>query len=109
MAKFYGAIGFATQVETAPSVYTDIIVEHNYRGDVIETGSRPEKGIDLNDDIRLSNLFSIIADAYAFEKFFAIRYITWMGVSWKVTDVKVRRPRLILTTGGVYNGPKPTT
>jgi hypothetical protein len=110
MAKYYGAIGFVDhQEETSPSVWTDIIVEHNYYGDVIEDGSRPEKGIDLNDDIRLDNMFSIIADGYALEKFFAIRYIAWMGAPWKVTDVKVKRPRLIISTGGVYNGQRPTT
>ena len=104
MAKFYGPIGFCLQAETAPSVWTDVNVERAYYGDVIRNMKQTEKGIDLNDNISLSNLISIIADDYAMENYLAIRYITWLGVSWKVKTVDIQRPRLILTLGGVYNG-----
>jgi hypothetical protein len=33
---------------------------------------------------------SIVADAYANDHFFAIRYVEWAGVLWTVTDVEVR-------------------
>ena len=48
-----------------------------------------------------------MADSYAEENFFAIKYVRWMGARWVVTNVEVRRPRLILNLGEVYNGPTP--
>ena len=29
-----------------------------------------------------------------------------MGATWKVTDIEVQPPRLILTIGGLWNGEK---
>ena len=46
-----------------------------------------------------------VADAYANEHFFAMRYVKWAGVLWKVDNVDVESPRLILRLGGVYDGP----
>ena len=65
-----------------------------------------ENGSGLNDDLVLNNQLSIVADAYANQHFFAIRYVRWMGALWKITNVEVQRPRLLLTVGGVYNGPE---
>ena len=57
------------------------------------------------DDITVRNSISIVADPYANEHFFAIRYVAWAGSLWRVTDVEVQRPRLLLRLGGIYNGP----
>ena len=46
---------------------------------------------------------SIVADPFAHENFGSIRYAEFGGVKWKVTDVKVQYPRLILTFGGIYH------
>lgn len=104
MAKYYGQIGYGVTAEdpTNPGVWIDSIVEHNYYGDVIRD-TRRLSGSKVNDDINISNQISIVADPYAFSNFHSIRYITFMGAKWKVTDVEVRYPRLILTVGGVYN------
>jgi len=103
MAKFYGAIGYAETKETAPGVWRESITERSYYGDVIRNTRRWEGSEHLNDDLNINNLISIVADAYANENFFAIRYIIWMGSKWKVTNVEVQRPRLVLTIGGLYN------
>lgn len=103
MAKFYGEIGYGEQVETAPGVWEDIITKRKYSGDVIRNTSRVREGENLNDNIVLDNQLSIIADPYANEKFHAMRYVEWMGTLWKILSVEVRRPRLILTIGGIYN------
>lgn len=103
MAKFFGAIGYAETKETAPDVWEEAIVERNYYGDVIRNTRRLENSGNLNDNIVVDNLISVVADAYAEKNFFAIRYVKWMGVPWKVTKVEVLRPRLILTMGDVYN------
>lgn len=105
MAKFYGEIGYATTEETAPGVWEEQIMTRNYYGDVIQSSRRLESGESINDNVVLSNKFSIVADQYAYQYMAAIRYVKWMGVLWKVSSVEVESPRLILTTGGVYNGP----
>lgn len=104
MAKFYGRIGYAESVETAPGVWVDGIVSRSYVGDVIKNTNRWVPGEGVNDDLTLSNKFSIVADPYAFMHFHSIKYVKWMGAYWKVTAVEPQRPRLILTIGGVYNG-----
>lgn len=106
MAKFYGAIGYGEDVETAPGVWVDTITEYSYTGDVIRNTRKLQEGESLNNDLSVSNSISVVADEYASEHFFAIRYIRWAGTLWTVSDVEVQRPRLILRLGGVYNGPK---
>jgi hypothetical protein len=107
MAKFYGEIGYgvSTEIPAGGGVYVDVITEVSYYGDVVKTARRLQSGENLNDDITVSNTISVVADEYAFAHFFAIRYIRWEGVLWKVTNVEIQSPRLLLTLGSVYNGP----
>lgn len=104
MAKFYGAIGYAEMVETAPGVIREQITERNYYGELIRNSRGLQSGDQLNDDITIANEISILADPYANQNFHSMRYIEFMGTKWKIRNVEVRFPRLILTTGGVYNG-----
>ena len=103
MAKFYGKIGYAITKETTPGVWVEEIVERSYYGDVIRNIRRLQGSENLNDDINVSNEISIVSDPFANENFHAIRYIEYMGTKWKVTNVEVQYPRLILSIGGVYN------
>lgn len=103
MAKFYGNIGYGETVETRPGVWEEKITERNYYGDVLQFNRRWETGEHLNDDLNINNKISIVADPFAYQNFHAIRYVEWMGAKWKVTNVEVQYPRLILTVGGVYS------
>lgn len=105
MAKFYGVIGYAVSTETVPGVWTDVITEKIYYGDIVKNMRRLEAGEGLNDNINISNLISIVSDPYANQNFLSMRYIRWMDTEWKIINVDVQRPRLVLTIGGVYNGP----
>jgi hypothetical protein len=107
MARFFGRIGYGVTVEQAPGVWVDDIVEHSYFGDVIRNTRRLQEGENLNADLSVQNSISILADAYANEHFFAIRYVEWAGALWTVSSVEVQSPRLLLRLGEVYNGPKP--
>ena len=107
MAKFYGPIGYAVSTETRPGVWEDTIKERYYRGDVIRNNRRLQSSDKVNDDIEISNQISILADPFANGNFHAMRYVGFMGTRWKITEVEVSYPRLILTIGGVYNGPGP--
>lgn len=109
MAKFYGIIGYGQSAENPPNsgIWVDTIEEYSYYGDVVKNSRRLDKGENLNDNISVNNSISIVADPYAMEHFFAMRYVQWAGTLWTVTNVEVQSPRLILTLGGVYNGPTP--
>lgn len=109
MAKFYGQIGYGLPVETSPGVWEDVITEVFYYGDVIRNVRESVQSEYLHNNITVQNSISIVADAYANEHFFAIRYIRWAGTLWTVPEVEVRSPRLLLRLGGVYNGPTPGT
>lgn len=104
MAKWYGVIGYATMVETKPGVWVEEITERSYYGDVIRNTRRLQTTEHLNDNVNVSNEISVVSDPYAIENFHAIRYVEFMGAKWKVSNIEVQHPRLLLTMGGVYNG-----
>lgn len=103
MAKYYGSVGYEDTVETAPGIFTEQIVPRDYYGDIIRNNRKLENAGEVNDSINVTNQISIVADPYAMENFWRIRYATFMGQTWKVKDVNVEFPRLILTLGGLYN------
>lgn len=104
MAKYYGLIGFARTVETRPGVWEEKIEERYYRGDVIRNTRRLQSTDQVNDDLTVSNEISILADPFANGNFHSIRYACFMGSKWKVTNVDVQYPRLLLQLGGLFNG-----
>lgn len=109
MAKFYGIIGYNMgTVETEPGLWEEQIIEKAYCGDLVRNFGKHESSGGIIDNINIANEISIIADPYAMEHFFAIHYVKFLlpklGGKWKVTNVEVAYPRLILTIGGVYNG-----
>lgn len=104
MPKFHGDVGYASSIERSPGVWEEVITSRKHYGDVIRNARRLETSENLNDNLALNNSFSLMIDAYSLQNFSAIRYVEWMGARWKVTNVEVQRPRLILTIGGVYNG-----
>lgn len=109
MAKFHGKVGYGVKEETAPGVWVDAIVERTYFGDVVRNNRKLEEHDKVNFDITVNNSISIMADEFAGEHIFAMRYVEWRGSLWTIIDVEVQRPRLLLRLGGVYNGPTAAT
>ena len=107
MTRFFGRIGYGDTIENAPGVFVDNIIEYSYYGDVIRNARNLQAGENLNPDLSVQNSISVVADAYANEHFFSIRYVEWAGVLWTVSSVEVQSPRLLLRLGEVYNGPTP--
>jgi hypothetical protein len=107
MARFFGRVGYGTSVETAPGVWVDEVEERSYYGDVLRNARNLREGENLPFDLNIQNSISIVADAYANQHFFAIRYVEWAGTLWTVSSVEVQSPRLLLRLGEVYNGPTP--
>lgn len=103
MPKYCGKIGYATTIETTPGIWTEQITERTYYGDIIRNNRKLQSSGNINDNITISNEISIVADPFANENFHAIRYAEFMGSKWKVSNVDVQYPRLILSLGEVYN------
>lgn len=104
MAKWYGNIGYASQVETTPGVWEEQITVRSYYGDLTRNTRRLQSADQLNDNLNINNELSIVADPFANQNFHSMRYAELMGTKWKITNVEVKFPRLILSLGGEYNG-----
>lgn len=102
MAKYYGHIGFATQVESEPGIWTDVIEKRPYKGDIVRSGRRYEASENINDNFTITNSFSIISDAFLYSHIPAMRYIEYLGTKFKITSVEIERPRVTISVGGVY-------
>lgn len=105
MAKWYGVIGYVESKQIKPGVWADVPVERKYFMDVIRNTQMFQSAGQLNDNINIANTFSIIADPYADAHLGAMRYLSYKGTKWKITNADMSQyPRINLTVGGVYNG-----
>ena len=105
MNKWCGKIGFTYSGEIEPGLWAENeIVERQYFGDIISNRWRRENSGDVNENINISNQISIVADPYARDHVSAMTWIEFSNEKWKITDVDVQFPRLVISIGGVYNG-----
>ena len=108
MARFHGAVGFKEEVDSQETgIVRDLVVERTFYGKVLEHSRRWQNSDVVTNDLMLSNQIAITATDYAFKNASAIIYVCYMGGRWSVTGVRVKGPELVLTLGGVYNGPIP--
>ena len=104
MAKWHGIVGYIKPVRTSPGVYTNDLIERNYYGDIIRNSrgwSTPSEG--TNDNLTLNNQISILADSFATDNSGFMKYVEIKGVKWKITNIEIQHPRLLLTIGGLFN------
>ena len=102
--KYCGHIGFADTVEKSPGTWVEDIVEHPYYGDIVRKASRVDDSGYINEDINYSIEISIVADQYARNNIYQMRYALIDGVKWKINNVDpTAYPRLQLSIGGIYN------
>ena len=104
MGKWFGKIGYAETVETEAGLWEEQITERSYYGDVLTSRWMRQTSNKVNSDINLSNRISIIADPFAIQNCSSMIYIEYVGAKWRILDIEIAYPRLILTIGGVYNG-----
>lgn len=109
MAKFCGKIGYILPVESPPGsgVIKNQPIERTYRGEITRNVRRWESGEGVNDDLNISNNFSVVADSFSRQNLGNMAYIYYMGTRWKIKNIEIAYPRLYLTVGGLYNGPTP--
>lgn len=106
--RFFGQIGFVEHQEKivdgiGSGVWEDTVIEKSYYGDVVNLTRKYDTVADkVNDNITLSQSISIVADAYALDKFCFMKYVILNNVKWKITNIRVEYPRVTLTLGGLY-------
>lgn len=104
MAKFFGKIGFVETVEISPGIWKELYSEREYYGDIIRQSRYINNNQEsTNKDIGLNNDISIVADSYANENIYAMRYVEFAGSKWTITNAEINYPRIRLTIGGIYN------
>lgn len=104
MAKFAGLVGYVTQEETIPGVWSPVENPKRMKGDIIRQSSSTQNGDKINSDVTLSHRVSLIGDAYAYAQYFNIKWVEVYGHKWEVDSVEIQRPRIIVTLGGPWNG-----
>ena len=90
--KWYGDIGFKTEVEEEPGVWVPRVVTHPYYGDILQVSWKEQQAEKINADLHISNRLSVIADQQLQKNFHKIAYVT------------VNYPRLTLDLGSLYLG-----
>ena len=104
MNRWYGKVGYIETVENEPDIQKEKETVRSYYGELVRNSSKFRVSGDVNDDKDVSVELSIVADPYSSLHFHAIRYVEFGGTKWKVNTVEPKRPRLILSLGGEYNG-----
>lgn len=102
-------IGFAESVETAPSVYTEEVVERKITCDVTEDAAKFNASNQSNTDVDLGLKFEIFGDANSRTDYFKIRYVVYRGVKWRVESAAPVYRHIVLRVRGIYNGNTPQT
>lgn len=110
MTKFTGLVGYVTQEQSAPGVWSPVENPKMMRGDFISQASTNGNGSHIsdtgkvNDDVSLNHRVSLLGDTYAFNNFMNLKWIQIGGKKFEISSVELRRPRLIVSVGGVYRG-----
>jgi|CXWK01.1.fsa_nt_gi hypothetical protein len=106
MARYHGIVGYGNSVKTGVDIFEDEIIEIEYYGDMRKQARRIADGESVSDELTLNHTISIVADEYANNHYHAIKFAEVAGTAWTVDSVEVISPRLLLTLGKVYNGPR---
>lgn len=104
MARFSGKIGYAEHHETEPGIWTEIITERKYYGDILKHSRKWSSSDGANDNIVFSQTISIVADPYLYSNLHNMRYVIFRGIKWKIKDFEVDRPRVKISMGDEYHG-----
>ncbi len=112
MARFSGTIGFLTteeqDPENYPGVWVEVVKEKRYYGDVLSNSRRWDQNGNFNETLTVNNRISIVADQFARANMGAMRFVRWLGDTWKISNTEIQYPRIILTLGGQYHEPEKT-
>lgn len=106
MAKYSGQIGFVMSIEdkNKPGFWRDVVSKRRYYGDIDRHQFKNTNPNSINGEVTLSNTITVVADKYAIANLGYMKFIEYEGVSWSITNIDVKYPRLTIHIGGIYNG-----
>lgn len=104
MTKFAGLVGYVTQEEKVPGIWSMVEDPKMMKGDVIRQSSSIQNDNKVNSDIALNHRVSLFGDPYAFNNYYKLKWIDLDGRKWEIASVEIQRPRIIVTLGGLWNG-----
>lgn len=104
MARNFIVVGYSLSEETRPGVSLPSLTEKTYDCKVLKNRMKTSTSASVNSELTLVNEFSILADSFAYENYYNMKYVTYLGIKWSVDSVRVVAPRLVITCGGVYAG-----
>lgn len=104
MARFSGKIGYVEREETSPGVWTPVITERQYYGDLTRHSRKWGPSDGANDNITFSQDISIVADPYLFSNSHNMRYVIFRGIKWTITSFEIEYPRVRIMMGEEYHG-----
>lgn len=101
--KWFGQIGFEGESEqTSPFDYDPPkIIERNYYGDVLRHKIANDTS-NIVTDFKITNQLSVLSDPYLYKNLTKIVYVTFLGSKWKVGNVDIQYPRIIIDIGETY-------
>lgn len=103
MTRYSGLVGYGQQVEVEPGVWDTEDKEVMMKGDLLRQNANIQDS-GINDKVSLNHRVSLIGDAYAFDNYYNMKWVTVNGFKWAVSAIELQRPRLIVTLGGIWNG-----
>lgn len=103
MPKCSGVIGYGLSQETDPGIWVDSIIEKKYIGDQVRDNRRIVDKNQINDGFSINNNISIVSNKFMLKNLSVMKYMTFMNSKWKITNVEVKAPRLIITLGDIYH------
>lgn len=102
MARWYGEIGYAETMETSPGVWEEVVIPRMYTGDMNSLSRAVRNSGGINDNVEIGMELSVVSDPYALSNFSNMRYAEYLGTRWKIRNVSVQYPRLVLSLGEEY-------
>jgi hypothetical protein len=103
MPKWAGKLGFvAPAVETATGVYTEPVTEIPYKGELVRE-SRGVTGKNLpNPDVYIRMSISVIPGKVLRDNIAALRYATYLGQKWSISNCEMQGQKFVLNLGDLY-------
>lgn len=111
MAKFTGKLVVIYDYkDDGTGIYEPVKMSTLIAGDLLQQYIKTDSGDKINDDLIISNRFSIVAspsmisfisDEKGKQLPVTSMYIEYFGANLKITNIQITPPRIIFTTGGI--------
>ena len=97
------SIGVVEPEEVRPGTWVDKTTEIPLAATILRNSSSYQGNqLSVNDTVRLNHRMSVRFSETLLGLSPAVRYVVWRASKWKVTNIDIERPNMILTLGGPY-------